>query len=85
MTSYAHTVNDPSATIASLQEQVSALQKLVQTTFGKPMAESLAELEGLDATARAVDAEAPLEGRLTGARLLVSAAYVYLDVIWSGS
>lgn len=83
MSSYAHKVNDPTATIASLQEQIATLQSLVESTFKKPMAECLAELEGTDASARAADAQAALQGRLTGAKLLVSAAYVYLDVIWS--
>ncbi|KAI3627609.1 hypothetical protein CBS14141_001610 [Malassezia furfur] len=82
MTSYAHTVNDPTSTISSLNEEVSALKTAVEATFNKPMAEILADLEGSDADARAQDANAVLHGRLTGAKLLVSAAYVFLDVIW---
>lgn len=85
MTSYAHTVNDPTSTISSLNEEVSALKTAVEATFNKPMAEILADLEGSDADARAQDANAVLHGRLTGAKLLVSAAYVFLDVIWSTS
>lgn len=85
MTSYAHTVNDPTSTISSLNEEVSALKSAVEATFNKPMAEILADLEGSDADARAQDSNAALQGRLTGAKLLVSAAYVFLDVIWSMS
>lgn len=83
MTSYAHTVNDPTSTVSSLNEQVLALKSAVEATFNKPMAEILADLEATDADARAQDANAALQGRLTGAKLLVSAAYVFLDVIWS--
>ncbi|KAI3625944.1 hypothetical protein CBS9595_001305 [Malassezia furfur] len=82
MTSYAHTVNDPTSTVSSLNEQVLALKSAVEATFNKPMAEILANLEATDADARAQDANAALQGRLTGAKLLVSAAYVFLDVIW---
>ncbi|WFC93982.1 hypothetical protein MBRA1_000609 [Malassezia brasiliensis] len=46
------------------------------------MVEILSDLEATDADARAQDMNAALQGRLTGAKLLVSAAYVFLDVIW---
>ncbi|WFD29460.1 hypothetical protein MSPP1_000469 [Malassezia sp. CBS 17886] len=82
MTSYAHTVSDPTDTVAALQEQVAALKGCVHRVFGEPMADTLAQLEDQDAVAHRADASAPLTGRLTGAKLLVSAAYLYLDIIW---
>lgn len=82
MASYAHTVADPTATIASLQEQIRSLKCVTESVFDKPMSESLERLENADTKARTKDTHAALDGRLTGAKLLVSAAYVYLDVIW---
>lgn len=80
--SYAHTVGDPTELVAALQAQVHAVKDAVDRAFDTPMDECLAALEAQDAAARARRADAPLEHRLTAAKTLVSAAYVYLDTIW---
>ncbi|WFD42270.1 hypothetical protein MPSI1_000911 [Malassezia psittaci] len=82
MASYAHTVKDPTETIALLKKTADQLEEIVKSTFGPPLSRTVGELEKKDSTARSKDANAVLDGRMTGAKLLVSAAYVYLDVIW---
>jgi len=81
--SYAHTVGDPSELVNKLRAQVTAVRESVQHAFDQPLSTCLVELEKSDAAARVHDPNAPLEGRLTAAKVLVSAAYVYLDAIWS--
>lgn len=80
--SYAHTVSDPTDLLKTLQEQMAAVKTAVQAAFGGNMDECVAHLEAQDAKARASDPDAPLQHRITAAKTLVSAAYVYLDAIW---
>lgn len=80
---YKHTVGDPSADVEQLQKLLPALRKRLDETFDKSMDELIEQLMQRDADARARDPAAKPEGRLTGAKLLVSAAYVYLDLVWS--
>ncbi|WFC98191.1 hypothetical protein MYAM1_000915 [Malassezia yamatoensis] len=82
MASYAHTVKDPTETIALLKKTADQLEEIVKSTFAQPLSTIVGELERKDSNARSKDAKAVLDGRMTGAKLLVSAAYVYLDVIW---
>lgn len=82
MASYAHTVGDPSGIISKLEKEIDAVEKSVKTAFDRPLAEILKDCESKDAKARAADAEVPLHHRLSAAKALVSASYVYLDAIW---
>ena len=73
----------PVELVNKLRAQVTAVRESVQHAFDQPLSTCLVELEKSDAAARVHDPNAPLEGRLTAAKVLVSAAYVYLDAIWS--
>ena len=80
--SYAHTVSDPTDIVNKLREQIVPVKHNVRTAFGKRMEECLSDLEAKDAAARANDPNVSLQHRLTASKMLVSAAYVYLDTIW---
>lgn len=80
--SYAHTVSDPTDIVNKLREQMVSVKQSVHTAFGKRMEECLSDLEAKDAAARANDPNVSLQHRLTASKMLVSAAYVYLDMIW---
>ncbi|WFD25434.1 hypothetical protein MNAN1_000394b [Malassezia nana] len=82
MTSYAHTVGDPSGIISKLEKELDVVDQSVKSAFDRPLADILKDLEAKDAMARAQDANVPLHHRLSAAKTLVSALYVYLDVIW---
>lgn len=82
MTSYAHTVGDPSGIISKLEKELDAVDQSVKGAFDRPLADILKDLEAKDAMARAQDPNVPLHHRLSAAKTLVSALYVYLDVIW---
>lgn len=80
--SYAHTVSDPTDMLTTLQKQMEAVKNSVHLAFDESMDKYLAEYETLDTQARASDPDTPLKYRLTAAKMLVSAAYVYLDTLW---
>lgn len=80
--SYAHTVSDPTDIVNKLREQMVSVKQSVHRAFGKHMEECLSDFESKDATARAHDPNVSLQYRLTASKMLVSAAYVYLDMIW---
>lgn len=82
MASYAHTVGDPSGIISKLEKELDVVEKTVKAAFDRPLTEILKDCESKDAKARVNDAEAPLHHRLSAAKALVSASYVYLDAIW---
>ncbi|WFD18145.1 hypothetical protein MCAP1_000355b, partial [Malassezia caprae] len=82
MASYAHTVGDPSGIVSKLEKELDAVEKSVKAAFDRPLTEILKDCESKDAKARVSDADVPLHHRLSAAKALVSASYVYLDVIW---
>lgn len=82
MPSYAHTVGDPTELVSTLDTQIQAVKNELDQTFDKPMNACLSDLESKDAIARARDPQALLQHRLTAAKTLVSASYVYLDAVW---
>ncbi|WFD21732.1 hypothetical protein MEQU1_000387 [Malassezia equina] len=82
MASYAHTVGDPSGIVSKLEKELDSVDQSVKKAFDRPLNEILKDCESRDATARTDDADAPLQHRLSAAKSLVSASYVYLDAIW---
>ena len=75
---YEHTVGDPTNALQTLASELAALQPTLAETFSRTMEEHLTELEQRDVQS---NGGKPV-GRLQGAKLLVSAAYVYLDLLW---
>lgn len=75
---YEHTVGDPTNALQTLASELGALKPALAETFSCTMNEQLAELEQRDERS---SGSKPV-GRLQGAKLLVSAAYVYLDLLW---
>lgn len=81
---YEHTVGDPTGPLATLTGALKELAPELDETFSRTMDEYMAELEKRDEQAGVGSAgsNSKAVGRLQGAKLLVSAAYVYLDLLW---
>lgn len=81
---YEHTVGDPTGPLATLTGALKELAPELDETFSRTMDEYMADLEKRDEQAGVGSAGSSSKavGRLQGAKLLVSAAYVYLDLLW---
>ncbi|WFD33574.1 hypothetical protein MCUN1_000387 [Malassezia cuniculi] len=75
---YEHTVGDPTEALQTLSRELETLRPALAAAFSRNMKDRLTELEEKDAQ---TSGDKPL-GRLQGAKLAVSAAYVYLDLLW---
>ena len=81
---YEHTVGDPAGPLATLTGALKELAPELDETFSRTMDEYMTELEKRDEQAGVGSAGSTSKavGRLQGAKLLVSAAYIYLDLLW---